>query len=92
MKATIENTDRSQNVTVFFIPYRKERSSQIGNFRLEGWYSCYEAETVNFLAFMLLYPIVSYIIICDVQHQESEAKKQLEKDCEAIRSVFRLKR
>lgn len=43
-------------------------------------------------AFMLLYPIVSYIITCDVHHEEGEAKKQLEKDCEAIRSVFRLKR
>ncbi|OBZ32495.1 hypothetical protein [Megasphaera sp. DISK 18] len=43
-------------------------------------------------AFLLLYPIVSYIITCDVHHEEREAKKQLEVDCRAIRSVFRLKR
>lgn len=43
-------------------------------------------------AFMLLYPIMSYIITCDVQHQADRAKKQLETDCRAIRSVFGLKR
>lgn len=43
-------------------------------------------------AFMLLYPIVSYIITCDVHHEEGNAKKQLEEDCLTIRSVFRLER
>lgn len=48
-------------------------------------------EGILIQTFLLLYPIVSYIITCDVQHQEGRAKKQLEKDCRAIRSVFRLK-
>lgn len=43
-------------------------------------------------AFLLLYPIMSYIITCDVHHKAVDAKKQLETDCRAIRSVFRLRR
>lgn len=43
-------------------------------------------------AFLLLYPIMSYIITCDVHHKADDAKKQLEADCRAIRSVFRLRR
>lgn len=79
------------------------RGTQLGESLMDRFYSIrcnavHRGKAVNddegilTQAFMLLYPIMSYIITCDVHHKADDAKKQLETDCRAIRSVFRLRR